>query len=32
VGLGFESGLCVVLLAIVLDRITQSFGRRPSAQ
>ncbi|WP_145652855.1 ABC transporter permease [Pseudoduganella lurida] len=27
VGLGFESGLCVVLLAIVLDRITQSFGR-----
>jgi glycine betaine/proline transport system permease protein len=28
VGLGFESGLCVVLLAIVLDRITQSFGKR----
>jgi glycine betaine/proline transport system permease protein len=28
VGLGFESGLCVVLLAIVLDRITQSFGRQ----
>jgi glycine betaine/proline transport system permease protein len=28
VGLGFESGLCVVLLAIILDRITQSFGRR----
>lgn len=27
VGLGFESGLCVVLLAIVLDRITQSFGK-----
>jgi glycine betaine/proline transport system permease protein len=27
VGLGFESGLCVVLLAIILDRITQSFGR-----
>ena len=26
VGLGFESGLGVVLLAIVLDRITQSFG------
>jgi glycine betaine/proline transport system permease protein len=31
VGLGFESGLCVVLLAIVLDRITQSFGRHPAA-
>lgn len=30
VGLGFESGLCVVLLAMVLDRITQSVGtRRP---
>lgn len=28
VGLGFESGLCVVLLAIILDRTTQSFGRR----
>ena len=28
VGLGFESGLCVVLLAIILDRITQSFGAR----
>jgi glycine betaine/proline transport system permease protein len=27
VGLGFESGIGVVLLAIVLDRITQSFGR-----
>ncbi|PWC31307.1 proline/glycine betaine ABC transporter permease [Azospirillum sp. TSO35-2] len=26
IGLGFESGLSVVLLAIVLDRITQSFG------
>ena len=26
VGLGFESGLAVVLLAILLDRITQSFG------
>jgi glycine betaine/proline transport system permease protein len=26
VGLGFESGLAVVVLAIVLDRITQSFG------
>lgn len=27
VGLGVESGLSVVLLAIVLDRITESFGR-----
>ena len=31
VGLGFESGLCVVLLAIILDRITQSFGERRHA-
>jgi glycine betaine/proline transport system permease protein len=29
IGLGFESGLSVVLLAIVLDRITESFGRVP---
>jgi glycine betaine/proline transport system permease protein len=27
VGLGFEGGLGVVRLAILLDRITQSFGR-----
>jgi glycine betaine/proline transport system permease protein len=27
VGLGFEGGLAVVILAVVLDRITQSFGR-----
>jgi glycine betaine/proline transport system permease protein len=26
VGLGFKSGLSVVLLAIILDRLTQSFG------
>lgn len=32
VGLGFESGLCVVLLAIVLDRITQSFGQPVGGQ
>lgn len=29
IGLGFESGLSVVLLAIILDRITESFGRAP---
>jgi glycine betaine/proline transport system permease protein len=30
IGLGFESGLGVVLLAIMLDRITESFGvKRP---
>lgn len=27
---GFESGLCVVLLAVILDRITQSFGQHES--
>jgi glycine betaine/proline transport system permease protein len=27
VGLGFAGGLGVVILAIVLDRITQSFGK-----
>ncbi|HAB63848.1 MAG TPA: choline ABC transporter permease subunit, partial [Pseudomonas sp.] len=26
IGLGFESGMAVVLLAIILDRITESFG------
>lgn len=31
VGLGFEGGLGVVLLAILLDRITQSFGARRKA-
>jgi glycine betaine/proline transport system permease protein len=30
VGLGFEGGLGVVILAIILDRITQSFGQRSS--
>jgi glycine betaine/proline transport system permease protein len=29
IGLGFESGLSVVLLAIILDRITESFGTSP---
>ncbi|TVR83211.1 MAG: proline/glycine betaine ABC transporter permease [Rhodospirillales bacterium] len=28
VGLGFEGGLGVVILAIILDRLTQSFGQR----
>ena len=28
IGLGFESGMAVVLLAIILDRITESFGTR----
>ncbi len=31
VGLGFEGGLGVVLLAVLLDRITQSFGRDNAA-
>lgn len=32
VGLGFESGLAVVILAIILDRITQSFGQKSPAK
>ena len=31
IGLGFESGLSVVLLAIILDRITESFGTKKEA-
>ena len=31
IGLGVESGLSVVLLAIILDRITESFGRSHGA-
>jgi len=31
VGLGFEGGLGVVILAVLLDRIMQSFGRRRQA-
>ncbi|WP_456316799.1 hypothetical protein [Teichococcus aestuarii] len=27
VGTGFEGGLAVVVLAVLLDRITQSFGQ-----
>ncbi|MFD1744353.1 ABC transporter permease [Rhizobium helianthi] len=30
VGTGFEGGLAVVILAVILDRITQSLGRRPA--
>jgi glycine betaine/proline transport system permease protein len=30
IGLGFESGLAVVLLAIMLDRITETFGAQGS--
>jgi glycine betaine/proline transport system permease protein len=32
IGLGFKSGLSVVLLAIILDRLTQSFGKRAGAK
>jgi glycine betaine/proline transport system permease protein len=31
VGTGFEGGLAVVILAVVLDRITQSFGKERPA-
>lgn len=32
IGLGFEGGFAVVLLAILLDRITQSFGAAPGSR
>lgn len=32
VGQGFEAGLAVVILAIVLDRVTASFGKAPGAK
>ncbi|VXC10180.1 Choline ABC transporter permease subunit [Pseudomonas sp. 8Z] len=32
IGLGFESGMAVVLLAIILDRITESFGTPQAAK
>lgn len=28
IGLGFEGGIAVVILAVILDRITQSFGQK----
>jgi len=30
VGLGFEGGIAVVILAVILDRLSQSLGGRPS--
>ena len=27
IGMGFENGVAVVILAIILDRLTQSVGR-----
>lgn len=30
VGTGFEGGLAVVILAVILDRITQSLGKKPA--
>ena len=32
IGLGFESGMAVVPLAIILDRITESFGTKQTAR
>lgn len=32
IGLGFESGLAVVILAIMLDRITQSLGKKSKSK
>ena len=31
VALGFEAGLCIVILAIILDRMTQSLGKKKEA-
>ncbi|WP_316821551.1 proline/glycine betaine ABC transporter permease [Pedobacter gandavensis] len=31
IGLGFEGGIAVVILAVILDRITQSFGQKKPA-
>lgn len=32
IGLGFEGGIAVVILAVILDRITQSFGAKKVAK
>ncbi|TCS93659.1 ABC transporter permease/substrate binding protein [Hazenella coriacea] len=32
VGKGFESGIAIVIIAILLDRITQSFGKPPTGK
>ncbi|MGA8943986.1 MAG: ABC transporter permease/substrate binding protein [Thermoactinomyces sp.] len=32
VGLGFEAGLAIVIIAIVLDRVTQNFGKSKPVQ
>lgn len=32
VTLGFEAGLCIVILAIILDRMTQSVGRKENKE
>ncbi|WP_294081683.1 ABC transporter permease [Proteiniphilum sp. UBA5384] len=32
VALGFEAGLCIVILAIILDRMTQSVGRKENKE
>jgi len=32
IGLGFESGLAVVILAILLDRLTQSLGKKKESE
>jgi glycine betaine/proline transport system permease protein len=31
-GKGFEAGIAIVILAMILDRITQRIGRSPSAK
>ncbi|MBV7531487.1 proline/glycine betaine ABC transporter permease [Chitinophaga sp. sic0106] len=32
IGIGFEGGIAVVILAIILDRITQSFGKKKAGK
>jgi glycine betaine/proline transport system permease protein len=31
-GKGFEAGIAIVILAMILDRVTQRIGRNPSAK